>query len=172
MKVYSPKDDADRSSFMFFDTVSGMPLGAMEEASKGTMVFGDWKTVGGVQFFHSMKMQGMGRDKQGNGEVKVTKLELNTPDEAAFALPEEAKKLVADKKPDAAAGPEIKLEDLAKEDQQQAKQMMESLPAMDAKTLKQMESSMGMGIDHVPPTKKKQMQFMLQEIRKEIKKRG
>jgi hypothetical protein len=170
-KLSSPKTKSDEASFMFFDAESGLPVGSLQENGKGSMVFGDWKKVEGVMFFHSMKMEGMGKRGDGNGELKVTTIEVNKPDESAFALPDEVKKLATEKKSDAAA-PEIKLSDLSKEDQKEAEQMMQGLGSMDVKMLKQMESSMGMGIDHMPPDKKQLMKFYLQEIKKEIAKRG
>lgn len=169
-KLSSPKTATDEASFMFFDAESGMPMGSIQETGKGSMVLGDWKKIDGVLFFHSMKMEGAGKRGEMNGELKITTIEVNKPDESAFALPEAVKKLAAEKKTDAAA-PEIKLEDLSSADQKEAKNMTQSLVAMDTKMLKQMESSMGMGIDHMPADKKPLVKFYLQEIRKELAKR-
>jgi hypothetical protein len=166
--------------FFFFDADSGLPMGSVQEDGdrKSTTVLSDWKKVGGVLFFHAIKFESTGAKARGgmNGDFKVTLIEVNTLDDGAFALPEEVKKLAADRKPDSgspAAADEIKLSDLTEAEQKEAKQMTQSLGSMDVKMLKQMETGIGMSIDHLPEGgKKKVMKYYVQEIRKEIAKRG
>ncbi len=157
------------TGFVFLDAESGLPVGSKQEQQNMTSVLGDWKKVDGVLFFHSIKVEG----GQGAGEMKVTKLEVNKPEESAFALPDEVKKLAdAEKKPDAPAAA-IKLEDLPKDQQEKAKQAVEGLSKMpDVKSIKQMLEGIEMGIGQAPPESKKMMEYMAQEMRAEIKKRG
>lgn len=155
--------------FFYLDVESGLPAGATQTEQKSTSVLGDWKKVDGVLFFHSVKI----KSAQGEGTLTVSKIEVNKPDESAFVLPDEVKKLAADKPADAAPAATIKLEDLPKDQQSQAKAMTENLGKIpDVKTLKQQLMGIEMGAGQAPPDKKKMMEYMAQEIRAEIKKRG
>ena len=175
-KVHSPKSDDGPESFMFLDAATGIPVGSAQSDGKETLIIGDWKAIDGVKFPHRLTMTGMGRDGKGKGEMLVSLVTTNQPTEDHFKLPDAVSKLVNDKRPDATApssgAAEIKLEDLPKANQKEAQQMVQSLGAMELKTLKQMESSMSMGIDYMPEDKKLLMKFYVQEIRKEIGKRG
>ncbi len=167
IKLNVPKSDAATSTDVFIEAETGIPVGAVETKDKTSMVLGDWKTVEGVKFFHSVAFEGKGQNGPETGEMKITTLQVNTVEESAFVLPEEVKKLVDGKKADAAA-PEIKISDLDKTEQKEAEEFVKSLKSMDLETLKRMDKQVGMGAEYMPENKKKTIKFYQQEIKKEI----
>jgi hypothetical protein len=95
----------------FYDVASGLPIGAEtiekrgEQEIRSRMLISDWKEQQGVNIFRVMKVES---PNQPDGMTfNITAVEVNTVDDAAFALPEEVKKLAEAKgahKPAAGAG--------------------------------------------------------------------
>lgn len=170
-KLEVPKSEGGGTTMMFLDKETGLPVGGQDPKNNVVMLFSDWKEVDGIKFFHKIDVTGQGPSGPETAIMTVSGIKLNSVGEEVFEIPAEVKKLVETKKAEAAA-PEIKIEDLSASDQEEAKQFLTGLSAMDKDTLNQMVSGMEMGADHEPEAKKKLMKFYVQEIRKEIKKRG
>lgn len=174
---FEPKA-AEGHGFMFFDASDGMPLGIRhtEATPMGeqttTMTLGDWKTIEGVKYFHTMKVEIPGMPG-GATEMKVTTLEVNKLDEDEFALPAEVKELVASEgnsiRGDNEGGDvdEIALEDLPEAYRDRAKTAIEEMKtngkqAID-RSLPQLESA----LSSLPEGDDKlTLQYIIQELKK------
>jgi outer membrane lipoprotein-sorting protein len=180
---FEPKD-SEGHGFMYFDVRDGRPLGLMqtEDTPMGeqttTITLGDWKTVEGIQFFHTMKIESPAMPG-GSVEMKVTKLEVNSLEDSAFALPEKVKELAAAAAEEEAEQPaegdagngaateEIKLEDLPETYRERAKTMVDQMKAggkeAATRTIQQLEGMM----DSMPEGDDKlTMQYVIQELKK------
>lgn len=163
---------------IYFDAESGLPMGVVSSdgARKSTSIFGDWKAVEGVKFFHSIKSETVGAPRGGKAEMTVKRIEVNTLKDADFALPEEVKKLAAEKKAPAAGGAEgaIRLEDLPADQRDEAKNSTDAFKVMTVEQLKQQQQAMEIALGYMPKTdpKRRLMEYIAQELQGEIKKRG
>lgn len=196
-KVNFAGEDENEKGSVYFDVESGLPEGIMHTMSDedagstdtATMLLSDWKDVSGVKFFHlvtmeivpgeNSQMSGM-TDPDGKirGEIKFSTIEVNALADNFFELPAEVKKLVADQPKadedaptstpaDNGASPEIKLQDLPADQQAEAQKLIEGAKRSGqvAQTLPFLEAS----IDQMDPSRRKMMEFVVQELRKEVK---
>lgn len=178
---FQPKN-SETHNFIFFDASDGMPRGMMEtqpglsgEPQTSKIMLGDWKTIEGVKFFHSMKVESPGIPG-GSAEMKVTTLEVNKLDEDAFALPAEVKELVANADQPAesdtggnevASGDEIKLEDLPENLRDQTQKTIEGVKQAGAQAIKVALEQYEQAMPYVPEGDNKlTLQYMIQELKK------
>jgi hypothetical protein len=178
----------EKEGHVFFDIESGLPAGFTqieegedgEPGDKATMLLKEWKEIEGVKFFHLVTMEvepgpnspagGMvDPDGKMRAELRVDEMQINTLKDDHFALPDEVKKLVASAK-DAENAPEIKLEDLTPEQQEEATKMIDGVKqsGMVKQVLPQLEAS----IPQMAEERKAMMQYIVQELRKELKAKG
>lgn len=90
---------------MYFDAASGL-IRAMRVAggpsgAPTVIRFADWKTIDGVKFFHRMELEG----GPATTVIKYVRIELNKVSPERVALPEEVKKLAAERSSGAATRP-------------------------------------------------------------------
>lgn len=91
---------------MYFDAASGL-IRAMRVAGgplgPATVVrFADWKAIDGVKFFHRMELEG---GPGASTVIKYVRIELNKVSPERVALPEEVKKLAAERRAKPATRP-------------------------------------------------------------------
>ncbi len=85
--------------FIYFNEethlLAGMEMNeqGMGQSGSTSIMFKDWKEIGDIKFFHKMIINQMGMPL----EMNYTLIELNNVDESIFELPEEVKKLVAER---------------------------------------------------------------------------
>jgi outer membrane lipoprotein-sorting protein len=174
---FEPKD-SEGHGFMYFDVNDGMPLGLKQTDSTPmgeqttTMTLGEWKTVEGVKFFHTMKVQAPGMPG-GSAEMKVTTLEVNKLDEGVFALPAQVKELAANSEEadeggnEEAAADEIKLEDLPESVREQIKQSLAAVKQGGAQAIEAAVQQYERALPQIPEGDMKlQLQYMIQELKK------
>lgn len=178
---FQPKNSEDHS-FIFFDASDGMPRGMMEtqpglsgEPQTSKIMLGDWKTIEGVKFFHSMKVESPGIPG-GSAEMKVTTLEVNKLDKDTFALPAEVKELVANAdKPaesdagenEVATGEEIQLEDLPEAYRERTKMMLEQMKQAGAEGIAAALQQYEQVMPSIPEGNDKlTLQYIIQELKK------
>jgi hypothetical protein len=181
--------NGDKGS-LYFDVKSGLPA-AFETVRSGPgqdvrvrMLVTDWKDVEGVQFFQTIDMEnsslpGGTPDTPGRmPSMRVTKIEINTVDKSVFAAPEEAKKLAASRPPASPpatqpAAKEISINDLTPDQRKRAEQMIEGVKrAADVQVMKQMLAALEPAMGHLPADQKPAMQYVVQELKKEIARLG
>lgn len=180
-KVRFDSDESEGLRFVYFDANDGLPMGMAETEQtpmgeqSAQFTLGDWKTINGVKFFHTMTIKAA-QLPNGSAEMKVTTLEVNTLDKDTFELPAEVKELVANAgnpaESDAggnevAAGDEIKLEDLPEAYRDRTKMMLEQMklagPDGIAAALQQYEQVM----PNLPEGNDKlTLQYIVQELKK------
>jgi len=188
-KLHYIGDDDDKEGFVFFDKDSGLPVGSTqqdggEDGDKSRMLLKDWKEIEGVKFFHVVSMEITpgknspmsgpgGQPSKMEGEIRVDELSVNTLDADHFALPEEVKQKAANQPKPGEPVAEIKLEDLSEEQQMEAEKMLNGIrQTQGTGMIKQVLSSMEAGLPHMPPDRQKMMQYLVQEMKKEIASRG
>jgi hypothetical protein len=171
------EEGSDDERFMYFAADTGLPAGfsQTQEGPGGEQTsivsLEDWKVIEGVKFFHMMRLQAPGQDGM-SGEIKVASIAVNTLDADLFALPDAIKALAAEQtKLDAAGG--VKLSDLTVEQQAEATEMLASIKrAPGVETLKRAMSGIEQGLPFMPAEEKTVMQYVVQELKKEIAARG
>lgn len=180
---FTKKDSGD--GHVYFDSETGLPVGfeeyedkdAGEDGGRNTMILSDWKEVDGVKFFHLVTMrgsQGPGSPPM-EGEMKVSKIEVNKLADDHFELPEQVKAMVKDQPKEGDPVEEIKLDDLTPEAQKEAAQMLKGITGqpgtnMIKQVLPAMEMSVSQG--QLPPDQMLKMKYIVQELKKELKTRG
>lgn len=93
-------DTEGQEQFAYFDVKGHLMAGMeMQQAtpmgpSKATMRFEDWKTYGDIKFFSRMVISQMGMDMT----MEMTEVKFDNVDKKIFALPDEVKKLAAERK--------------------------------------------------------------------------
>jgi hypothetical protein len=190
-KLHFTTED-EKDGHVYFDKESGLPVGFSQEeqgedgqpGDKSTMLLKDWKEVEGVKFFHLVTMEVepgpnspartmAGPDGKMHAEIKVNELKVNTLEPEHFALPEEVKSLaksqpVEDDDDGDDAASEIKLEDLPSEQQAEATAMVDNMKQQPPGMLKQLISQLESGIPHMEADRKLFMQYVVQELKKEV----
>lgn len=173
---FEPKG-SEGHGFMFFDVSDGMPLGMKQTDATPmgeqttTMTLGEWKTIEGVKFFHSMKVEAPGMPG-GSAEMKVTTLEVNKLGEDVFALPAEVEELAANTpepgdNTEGGDADEITLDDLPEAYRDRAKTMVDQMKMGGkeaiARSLPQLESA----LSSIPDGDDKlTLQYVIQELKK------
>lgn len=179
VKVYFEPKDSQGHGHMFFDEADGLPKGVRqtEDTPMGqetsTIEVSDWKTIEGLQIFHSLKIESQSMPG-GALEMKVSAIEINKAEESAFKLPEGVQKLADEAAQkddnadtDAAPANEIRLEDLPEAMRDRTKTMVDQFKSQGkevvARMLPQMEQQLGLlpeGQDKII------LQYIIQELRK------
>ena len=173
-------EDSEGEGFLFFDAGTGRILGLRqtEQSPMGeqttTMTFGEWKKVGGVEFFHELKVQSP-MMPGGPMDMKITTLKVNELDESAFALPEEVAALVAadaaeensSAVEDVVESNEIALEDLPESDRERATSMVSQIKAGGQQTITQSLQQFQELMPSLPEGDDKlTLRYIIQELRK------
>ncbi|UYV11316.1 MAG: hypothetical protein NCW75_08360 [Phycisphaera sp.] len=180
-KVRFDSEDTEGERHVFFDASNGMPMGMSEteqtpmgkQSAKFTL--GDWKTIDGVKFFHTMTIE-TPQLPDGSAEMKLTTLEVNTLDKDTFALPAEVKELVANAdKPaeedtggnEVASGDEIKLEDLPEAYRERTKMMLEQVKQAGKESIEVALQQYEQVLPNIPEGNDKlTLQYIIQELKK------
>jgi hypothetical protein len=130
----------------------------------------DWKAVKGVRFFRLATIEMEDATIEGGGELRITGLEVNTVEPERFALPEE---VVALKNAAPAADEEIRLEDLSAEQQAQASAMIaEGTRSPGTDEISAMIQGMEGSLNLMPPDQQRMFRYVVQELRRELERRG
>jgi|GEM_PF-1687067 len=174
---FEPKASEDHG-FMFFDASDGMPLGMRQTDATPmgeqttTMTLGDWKTIQGVKFFHTMKVEAPGMPG-GSAEMKVTTLEVNKLDEDVFALPAEVKELAANAGSSNEEGNEggdadaITLEDLPEAYRDRAKATIDQMSMGGKQAINRSLPQLESALSSLPEGDDKlTLQYIIQELKK------
>ncbi|MCA9278129.1 MAG: hypothetical protein H6815_04980 [Phycisphaeraceae bacterium] len=169
------EEDGDTSR-VFYDVETSKVLGVKSgsEPEITTVSFKDWKNVDGIQFFHTMEM--VGPQMPMPMVFSMTDIQVNTLDADYFAMPAEVKKLADEKaasKSDSDNG-EIKLSDLNENGRALAEMQLKAilLQSPTAAQLKEVVSGLEQGLGYMPADQKKVYEYMIQELKKEIAKKG
>ncbi|HWB19864.1 MAG TPA: hypothetical protein VG711_06160 [Phycisphaerales bacterium] len=182
---------------MYFDAATHLPegsevtMGVQGATSKVSRIMSEWEAENGVQFCRTFVFSLPHAAEP--MMMKVTKIELNNVDDSLFAKPKDeapagahpmsghpsatqpAGTKPAGSQPDAgaAAGGEIKLEDLTPDQQAKAKQMLENVrKANDIDSTKQMVQRLEPMLGMMPADQKPMMEYIVQELKKDIAKAG
>lgn len=176
-RVHYSGKEAGNEGDVFYEIASGLPV-AFETLKKrpggeqkSRMIVGDWKEEQGVKFFRTVTVEST---QQPGAAVTMTveTLDINTMDDAAFAAPEDVKKLAANP-PGAAGAKEIKLEDLTPTQQQSAQQMLDGLKKSgNVEAMKQTVAQIEPSLAYMTADQKPTLQYVLQELKKEIARLG
>lgn len=172
--------DADGGEgHMFFRTGNGLPAGfqtvSPHTRERTTMRLSDWRAVSGVQFPHLMTMEmaaGQAGTNTQSGKIRVSKIEVNTLKKDHFALPAEVRRMADEIAAGPKPGAEIKLSDLTPQQQEEAKQLLEGLKQAPASTQRTAITNLESGLQWMPEEQRKVMQYVVQEMKKELRKQG
>jgi hypothetical protein len=165
-----------REGDVFFAVRDGLPVGMrqVEQTPRGEAVsvvlLKDWKEEAGVRFFRTMSVESAGAGAMPPMPpmtLRVTRLEVNTVNEDAFALPPEVLRLAqADDDEPPAAG-EIRLSDLTPAQQAQATEIIEGIKrAGSAAPVRSTISSLEQAARYAPQEQKKMYEYVVQELKK------
>lgn len=154
----------------FFDVQSGMPVGSEDISTvndkeyRSWLVFSDWQEQSGVKFPRTITVETTNQPGVARA-LKVSAIELNVVDEAIFAVPDEVRKL--------ASGAEVALSDLTPEQQKSATETLERMRTNgNVEMMKQMVNQIEPTIQTAPLAERASLQYLAQELRKEVAKRG
>lgn len=158
---------------LFFNAETGLPMGSRQKAETemgpmtSTALFAEWKPEAGVKFFRTIKIK-TDNPMMPEMELKITTLEVNKLSDDAFALPEEVKKLHADKDKPKPAEPEVKLEDLPSDQREQAKMIIGQMTEGGAAAIKQQLPQLEQGVRYAPEELRTMLKYIVQELKKEL----
>lgn len=173
-KIYHLDNDGTEGH-LFFSIDTNLPVGFRTVPEDGTtadeMIISDWKKLKGVHFFHGLEMRS-GNPNSPGATMTITKIDVNTLEDDVFEVPQEVKDLAKQAEADADA-PDIKLSDLTSTHQAQAQQMIDGArQAPGTEPLKQMIGQLEGAIRFMQGDDKKMYQYVVQELKKELKNRG
>ncbi len=153
---------AGKKGAMIFDADTGRISAFREQGRDGSMstaALDDWKTIDGVQFFHSVNVSGGPMEVQ----VRFSQIKINQVDQSAFAIPEEVQLLAGDDGSEKPAE-EMKLEDFSPRMQEMINMMMKNLPWEDREELAEARDELAEQATGVPGEHGKAMQYVLARI--------
>jgi hypothetical protein len=187
-RLHFTKKDGEEGD-LFYDATTHLPIGLQRVQKQGgveqraKMVLGDWQEEQGVKIYRTINVESPQQPGM-TVAMKVTKVEINTLEDSAFAPPAGAAKPAtppatapgagAGAGTGGGAGTEIKFEDLTPEQQRQAQQMIEKLKSGgDVAKMKQVVSQIEPTLSMINDAeKRKPIEYAIQEVKKEIARLG
>jgi hypothetical protein len=176
------KNKEGKEGDLFFEVITGLPIGSRNVEKQGdremesTVLFSDWEDTDGIKVFRTMTIESP--DRPGPMmTVQVKSIEFNGLDSATFTPPSDASPAPSSK-PESAPKPaadakEISLDDLTAEQREQATKMLDGLKKSgNVAVMKQTLSSLEPSLGYMPANQKATMQYVVQELKKEIARLG
>ena len=178
-RLYFERKGGMTTGYYYVDTTTHLPAGYEQEdrdaggmSMRSITSLSDWREVDGVKLFHEMKAWMPGKE-QFASVTKVTLVEVNTLNEARFALPDEVIGLVENeaervKQLEADLAAPLQLSDLAADHQSRATGIIGDLRALGDANLDEAVKSIEHSYARLPDEPSRRMMlYVLQELKRE-----